>query len=316
MARKGARPMSTTPTPSCPRIRARLVHYVEGELDDRQTALIAKHVESCKECRHELELLRQTLELVEAQTRVPEMDPQFRMELRQRLIGLYNLQHAPTFIMRHGIHTVWKAFGPTLLGVATAMISFWPIFMGSLQLKFSPFGLLMCGMIWCGLYNALFFMYDRQELEKALGREPEEEVRIRIILLGTLACLVFLMLSSLFSVQAHRFFPHVVLPNFWDSPARFLGYFSTVAVMLTSLGVGRLVRVNPMGNMFLICGVYCMLVFPSFFITSVSSFSLPSTVTSVTTVFGAGWLGCCIGVYLRHLELQRQTRSLVEEEGL
>lgn len=301
-------------TESCQRIRARLVHYLEGTLDDRQTAIIAKHVESCKDCRFELDLLRQTLELVEADTAPPELDPAFRQALRSRLLGLYQLQNAPGFIMRHGIHTVWKAFGPTVLGVATSMLSFWPIFMGSLNLRFSPFGLLMCGMIWCGLYNALFFMYDRQELEKALGREPDEEVNIRIILMGTLACLVFLMLSSLVSVQAHKLLPHVVLPAFWEAPSRFLGYFSAVAVFLASLGVGRMVVVNPMGNMFLICGVYCMLVFPSFFITSVRSFSLPMTLTTVSTVFGAGWLGCCIGVFLRRLELQRRTHDLREED--
>ncbi len=301
---------------SCTRIRSKLVHYIEAELSDRETGLIAKHIETCKECRHELNILRQTLELVENETSAPKLAPQFRQELRSRILGLYHLQNTPAFITHHGLITVWKAFGPTILGVATSMLSIWPLFMSSLNLKSSPFGLLLCGMIWCGLYNALFFMYDRKELEKAFGREPEDEINLRVILLGTLACIVFLVLASVASVHSQSLLPNTVLPNFWEAPARFLGYFSAVAVMLTALGVGRLVQSNPMGNMFLVCVIYCMLVFPSFFVTSTTSFSALTTFSSVATVFGSGWLGCFIGVFLGQLELRRKTSLSIEDEDI
>jgi len=139
----------------CEKIQRQLAHYLYGELEPRHALAVMGHLDRCDVCRDEfarLQRVHQALDLWEDITPTP--------ELRQELLARVAEERArEPFRWREYFsrqRSALQTMASVALGIVAAIVSVLIVTGNVLTGPLSPQTLLICGILWGGVYIALF----------------------------------------------------------------------------------------------------------------------------------------------------------------
>lgn len=140
---------------ACDKIQRQLAHYLYGELEPPQALAVMGHLERCPSCQGEfarLRLVYQALELWEDITPPP--------ELRQRLLARLAAERArEPWRWRESVSrekAVFQTLASVACGIVAAIVSVLIVTGNVLTSPLTPQTFLICGILWGGVYIALF----------------------------------------------------------------------------------------------------------------------------------------------------------------
>lgn len=140
---------------ACDKIQRQLAHYLYGELEPPQALAVMGHLERCGACREEFARLRQVYQIMDLWADITPPP-----ELRQRLQARVAAERArEPFRWREYIsreRAVLHTLAAVACGIVAAIVSVLIVTGNVLTSPLTPQIFLICGILWGGVYIALF----------------------------------------------------------------------------------------------------------------------------------------------------------------
>lgn len=275
---------------SCREVHENLVHYLYGELEEGEKALVEEHLSGCRICRNELALLKLTFRALDA-WQVP--SPPILVD---RILA--QLEPGPA---HEGAISARRPLLEPLISIGCGML--WALVSLFLLKKylavntFTPFTHLVLGVLSGGLFAALCqlaFWGSGRAFEERLGLSLTLTARVALLAIG-LACLTFYVFPVPWLLQNLLGGP---LPVFLSSDSTLVlsyllvgGGSAIPASLVAGIALGKKLAYRPGLHALLAACLYVVVMAPG-----LAVICIPFSLAIYLSMLGGSLLGGVAGV--------------------